>query len=66
MKPKSKDTVLALANAIELATGVVHEVSGQEVGTTINGQKATRDALARLCASRIQARFSKYTSKAVK
>lgn len=66
MKAKSKDTVHALANAITLTTGVIHELVGKTVGNTINGQKASRSALAQLVASRIQARFSSYSSKAVK
>lgn len=66
MKAKSKDTVHAAANAIELVTGVVHVVSGTAVGNTINGQKASRSALSQLVASRLQARFSSHTSKAVK
>jgi hypothetical protein len=65
MKPKSKDTVLALANAIGLAAGIVQEVSDKDVVETVNGQKATRSALTELVASRLQARFAKYTSRKV-
>ena len=57
MKPKSKRTVVALGNAIELATGVVHEVAGHEVAKTLNGSRATRSALADHVASRINAKL---------
>lgn len=66
MKSQSQDTVLALANAIELVTGTVHELLGDQIAATINGQQATRAALANLVASRIQSRFSNLTISAVK
>lgn len=66
MKSKSKDTVMALANAIELGACVVHEIAGHEVGKTINGSKATVDAIGRLMAARLSARFSKHTSQLIK
>lgn len=66
MKSQSQDTVLALANTIELVTGTVHELLGDQIAATINGQQATRAALATLVASRIQARFSNLTTSAVK
>lgn len=66
MHPRSKDSVLALANATALATGVVHQVSGGEVSKTLGGHKATRKVLADLVSSRIHAKFSKHTAKATK
>lgn len=65
MKHQSKNTVMTLSNAIEFVTGVVHEVVGQDVGKTINGQKASRAALAQLIASRVSARFAKHTTTKV-
>lgn len=66
MKSQSQDTVLSLANAIELVTGVVHELLGDQIAATVNGQQATRAALANLVASRIQARFSNLIIPVVK
>ncbi len=65
MKPKSKDTVVTLANAIEVVIGVVHEVSGKDVANTLNGDKLSRAALSNLVASRVHARFAKHVNKAV-
>ena len=65
MKQRSKDTVLALANATAVATGIVHHISGKGVADTLNGSKVSRSVLAGLIASRIHARFSNHTSKAV-
>ena len=63
MHIKSKQTVLALANAITLATGVIHRISGNQVSANLNGQRATRQVLANLIARRINANFSKHTGK---
>lgn len=65
MKTKSKDTVIALANANELVTAVVHELCGKDVANTLNGDKLTRAALSNLVASRMNARFAKHVNKAV-
>jgi hypothetical protein len=66
MKTNSKRTVMSVANAIEVATGVIHQIAGDEVAKTLGGQKATRQALGDLIASRVQARFAKYTTKVAK
>lgn len=66
MHKRSKDTVHAIANANALATGIVHQISGNEVAKTLNGQQTTRSVLANLIGSRIHANFSKHISKAVK
>jgi hypothetical protein len=66
MKLKSKDTVMALANTIELGACVVRELAGKDVADSIGSNKASVDALARLISARIQARFSKYTSQPIK
>ena len=63
MKTQAKRTVITLANAIELATGVVHEIVGDNVAKTLGGAKATRQQLADYVGSRIQARLSKHTSR---
>ena len=65
MKPNSKRTVIALANAIEVAAGVTHEISGQDTAKTLNGHRATRAALADRVASRIHAKFAKHISNKV-
>lgn len=63
MKQASRITVSALANAISLATGIVHEIDGRKDSLTINGNKATREAVSRLVASRIQSNL--FTQKKV-
>ena len=65
MHIKSKQTVLALSNAITLATGVIHRISGGQVSANLNGRRATREILANLIASRINANFSKHTGKTI-
>lgn len=56
--------MISLANAISVATGVLHAVGGT-AHRTINGSKANRTVLAGLVGSQIHAHFSKHTSKAV-
>lgn len=63
MHQRSKETVLALANATALATGIVHSLAGTDVSRTLNGNTATRKVLAAMVASRIHARFAKHTSR---
>lgn len=65
MQQRSRDTVLSLANANALATGIVHQISGTQVANTLNGAKASRVLLANLIASRIHANFAQHTSKAI-
>ena len=66
MHSRSQETVLALANATAVATGIVHSLVGTDVSKTINGNTATRKVLAAMVASRIHAKFSKYTSRTAK
>ena len=66
MKPASKRTVMTLANAIEVAAGVAHEISGSDTATTLNGSRVTRAALGDMVASRLQARFAKHVAKPTK
>lgn len=66
MKPQSKKSVTALANAIEVATGVVHEIAGKEVAGTLHGERVTRAALATNVASHLQRRLAKHTSTRTK
>jgi hypothetical protein len=66
MQTRSKETVLSVANAIALATGVVHELVGKNVSDTINNNAATRTVLASMMASRIHSNFSKHTSRSAK
>jgi hypothetical protein len=63
MHSKSKETVMSVANAIELVTGAVHELVGKEIGKTINGNAATRAAIGQLVASRIQSRYATIIAK---
>lgn len=58
MKPQSKTTVLVLANAITLTTGIVGQLAGSQIANTIGGNKATNDALSSLVASYIQNRLN--------
>ena len=65
MQPQSQSTVMTLANAVVLTTGIVKEISGTEVANTLNGSRLSRAALASLVCSRIHANFSNYTSREV-
>ena len=65
MMIQSRSTVVTLANAISLSTGIVKEISGTEVANTLNGSRLSRAALSDLISSRIHANFSNYTNKAV-
>ncbi len=58
MKSQSKVTVLVLANAITLTSGIVGQLTGSQIANTINGNKATNDALNALVASTIQNRLN--------
>ena len=66
MKISSKRSVLALANSIEVATGVVHELVGNSLGKSLHGQKVTRAALADVVGSRLNAKYARHTSKGTK
>jgi hypothetical protein len=54
MKQQSKETVLVLANATTLVTGVVGKLAGGQIAGTIGGAKATNEALTDLVGSHIQ------------
>jgi hypothetical protein len=60
VKLKSKDTVLSISNATELASGVIHQLLGNEVSNTLDGSFINKETLANIITLRIQARFSKY------
>lgn len=64
MKPQSKQTVIVLANAVTLTTGIVGQLAGKQVAGTIDGNKATNEALSGLVASYIQNRLNGQSSKA--
>lgn len=66
MLKQSEKTVLTLANAIALATSIVHQVSGNEVANTLNGAIVNKAAMGELIASRVHANFSNFTNKAAK
>jgi hypothetical protein len=65
MFTKSKDTVLSVANAAELATAVVHKVIGNEVSNTINGSVVNRKSLSDIITMRIQSNFAKFSKAGV-
>lgn len=64
MLKQSEKTVLTIANAVALATAVVHQISGNEVANTLNGTVVNKAAMGELIASRVHANFSHYTNKA--
>ena len=66
MHVKSKETVMSAANAISVVTGIIHELVGKEVGNTINGNTASREAISQLVASRLQSRFANIISNVSK
>ncbi len=61
MHLNSKKTIIAIANATELATAIVHKVMGNEIANTLSGSTLSKSALGNLMALRIQSKFSKYT-----
>lgn len=54
MKKASRITVSAIANAINLATSVVHEIDGRQDNQDNKNVSSSRDAITRLVAARIQ------------
>ncbi|MDD2879803.1 MAG: hypothetical protein PHQ58_05155 [Rhodoferax sp.] len=66
MLKQSEKTVLTLANAISLATNIVHQVSGNEVANTLNGSVVNKAAMGELIASRVHSNFSNFTKQAAK
>jgi hypothetical protein len=60
VKLKSKDTVLSISNATELASGVIYQLLGNEVSNTLDGSFINKETLSNIITLRMQARFSKY------
>ena len=58
MKFNSKDTVLTVANAIELSTQIVANLAGDEIGNSLNGQTLKTDDIRDIVALRTQTYFS--------
>ena len=58
MKFNSKDTVLTVANAIELSTQIVANLAGDEIGNSLNGQTLKTDDIKDIVSLRIQTHFS--------
>ncbi len=58
MKQQSKETVLTLANANALVVGIVGNVAGTEVASTLNGNPVTKQALTDLVDSHMRARLN--------
>lgn len=58
MKQQSKESVLVLANANTLITGVVGHLAGNQIAGTIGGSQATNTALTDLVASHVQKRLN--------
>lgn len=57
MKQQSKETVLVLANAITLVTGIVSHLSGSQIANTLSGSRVTQSAMSDLVASHLQKRL---------
>lgn len=54
MKQQSKQTVLALANATTLASGIVGQLMGSRLTNTLGGSPATQKALSELISTHLQ------------
>lgn len=52
-KERQVKSALVLANAVTLVSGVVQEVAGNDVSTSINGSRATTALIEGLSAQRI-------------
>jgi hypothetical protein len=57
MKHQSKESVLVLANAVTVVTGVIGQLAGSQVAGTLGGNPATQEALTDLVASHVQKRL---------
>lgn len=57
----SLQTVVALANAAELATGIAKEVLGNDVADMVQGSELTADATRSVVMAQIQNNFSTHT-----
>ena len=66
MSPQSENTVMALANAIELATEIISEVAGNEVSDMLNGSVVSRASMNNIVSSRLARNFSTYLSQSAK
>lgn len=58
MKQASKESVIVLANAVAMTTGIVGQLAGSQVAGTIGGTPATQEALTDLVTSHLQKRLS--------
>lgn len=60
---------LPIANAAELVARVIQNIAGNDISTSVNGNKLTRDAIAQLSAQRIvkqlQSKLPEYLQNAV-
>ena len=57
MKQQSKESVHVVANAVTLVTGIVGNLAGSQVASTIGGNAATQEALSDLVVSHVQKRL---------
>ncbi len=63
MKIESKQTIVTLANAIELAGNIINNLMGNEVANTLEGNPINKSTLNEIISMRVQANFGKYTTK---
>lgn len=59
MKQQSKQSVLVMANAVTLVTGVVGQLAGNQIAGTIGGSKVSNEALTDLVGSHVQSRLNR-------
>lgn len=58
MRPESRETVHAVANAIELGVAIMERVSGGDISSTLSGTQADKDTYRQLIASTIRRKIT--------
>ncbi len=63
MKQQAKQTIVTLANSIELASNIIYSIMGEEVANTLEGNPINKNTLNEIISMRVQANFGKYSTK---
>ena len=58
MRPESRETVHAVANAIELGVAIMERVSGGDISSTLSGTQTDKDTYRQLIASTIRRKIT--------
>lgn len=50
-------TFMSLANILTLSAMVIHEISGNEIANTVNGNPLTDESIHQMCSAELQAQL---------